>query len=252
MGETKSDEHIEVVETRDGSKTLYDRQRNLHYRSVWGAAREARYVFLEGTGLVDRPGPWTVLELGFGAAVNFCQTVEACLAREEIRLDYHAVEYAPVDSDKLAFQPGEAGRMAREALATLADVPGEPARVTGADGRVSLTVYPTRWREFDAPELRADAVYYDPFGPRREPESWSVECIEVARRHMADHAVLATYSAASQVKRTLFAAGLHVGTAPGLGAKREVTFAALSADVFAGREEVELSSRSRYLEVDDA
>ncbi|MFP4598871.1 MAG: tRNA (5-methylaminomethyl-2-thiouridine)(34)-methyltransferase MnmD [Persicimonas sp.] len=247
---------ITVVDTRDGSKTLYDKDKQVHYRSVWGARRESRYVFVEGSGLTRRPAPWRVLELGFGAAVNFTQTVEACLRTPGATLDYHAVEYAPVEPSLLEFHRTEAGDIARRALAQLGET-GEPtavepallqpASVEGCDGRVRLNLYPTRWLDLSARDLLADAIYYDPFGPRSEPDSWSTECFEVAARHMAPHAILATYSAATHVKRAIFAAGLVAATAPGPGRKREITFAAHTPDILEGRDGLELLSRDRYL-----
>lgn len=242
--------HIEIVETRDGSKTLYDHDKKVHYRSIWGAQRESRYVFLEGSGLVDKPCPWRVLELGFGAAVNFTQTALACLERDGCRLEYHSVEYAPVAPDKLSFHEGPVGDLARRAVEMARDT-GEPALVEGFEGRVRLHLYPQRWVDFDRPDLRADAVYYDPFGPRSEPDSWTRDCFAIARRHMAEHGVLATYSAATAVKRAMFEAELHVASAPGPGRKREVTFAARAPDAFAERDGVELLSRQRYLDRND-
>lgn len=242
-------ERVEVVETRDGSKTLYDPVKQVHYRSMGGADNESRYVFVEGTGLLERPSPRRVLELGFGAAVNFTRTARACLQRGG-RLEYHSVEYAPVDPAALSFHTGYVGEMARRALEQLAER-DEPVEVSGHEGRIRLHLYPCAWRDFARPDLAADAVYYDPFGPRSEPDSWTRACFEVARRHMASEAVLATYSAATAVKRAMFAAGLWVASAPGPGRKREVTFASPSKARLQSRENLELLSRQRYLPEDD-
>ncbi len=239
--------HLEIVETGDGSKTLYDREKQVHYRNMSGARTESRYVFLEGTGLVDREAPWRVLELGFGAAVNFTQTTLACLEHDDGRLEYHSVEYAPVDPTLLEFHEGEVGDIARQALAEVRET-DEPAHVTGFEGRVTLNLYPTKWLDFELPGLEAHAVYYDPFGPRSEPDSWTVACFENARRHMAEDGVLGTYSAATHVKRKIFEAGLWVASAPGPGRKREVTFASPARDELARRDNFELLSRDKYLE----
>ena len=249
--------HIDIIETADGSRTLYDRDRHISYRAKAGAVTESRFVFVEGSGLVARPGPWRVLELGFGAAVNFTQTVRALLEAGVERLDYHAVEYAPVAAELLAFHDGEAGELARRALGLAADG-GQAVQVVGFDGRVCLHLYPMAWldvaRELDAggDTLRVDAVYFDPFGPRSEPESWTTACFALARAHMTPDALLATYSAATRVKRRLLEAGLHVGRANGPGRKREITFAAREPGVLEARADVELIDPAHYLEGDDA
>ncbi len=238
---------IDIIETADGSRTLYDRERQISYRAKAGAVTESRYVFVEGSGLLDRPGPWRVLELGFGAGVNFIQTVLAAMDAGVERLEYDAVEYAAVAPELLAFHDGEAGEMARRALADIADY-GETCEVVGFGGRVRLRVHPIAWLDFERADLGADAVYFDPFGPRSEPASWTTACFEVARRHLAEHGVLATYSAATQVKRRLFEAGFWVARAPGPGRKREVTFAARRREVLAARADVELVDKARYLD----
>ncbi|MFB6262634.1 MAG: MnmC family methyltransferase, partial [Bradymonadaceae bacterium] len=118
--------------------------------------------------------------------------------------------------------------LARRALASARE-PHSPVRVSGPDGRIELVLHLREWTTFDA-DLSADAVYYDPFGPKAEPESWTVECFEMAREQIADDALLGTYSAASDVKRAMAEAGFAVATAPGTGRKREVTFASPSPE----------------------
>lgn len=240
-------ENVDIIETGDGSHTLWDRDRDVRYRSTHGARQESRHVFVEGTGLVERATPWRVLELGFGAGVNFHETVAALQERHpEGRLVYHSVDRAPVAADRLTFHEGEAGDMARRALQRIdLEVP-QTVVVTGFEGRVELHLHPMEWEQLDAVDIDrpADAVYFDPFGPRNEADSWSDACFDVARRHMTDHALLGTYSAASGVKRSMFRAGLAVATAPGPGKKREITFASPSTSAL---DRYELLDRDRYL-----
>jgi len=237
---------IEVVETRDGSSTLFDRERDVHYSSLHGAVDESRHIFVRGTDLADRPPPWRVLELGFGAGINFVQTVRAL--DEDARLTYRAVDYAPVSPDLLEFHVGEAGEMVRSALDQIEPEAPAPVRVEDVTGHIELHVHPIEWRSLDLPDFRADAVFYDPFGPESEPDSWRRPCFEVAREHMRGDALLGTYSAATRVKRAMFAAGLAVATADGPGPKREITFAARDPDALS---DYELLERRDYLEDDD-
>lgn len=238
-------DNVDIVETNDGSHTLWDRDRDVRYRSMHGARDESNHVFVEGTRLVDRPAPWRVLELGFGAGVNFCETVRALHDRHpDGQLAYHTVDRAPVGPDCLSFHDGPAGRMARQALEALDLQAPRTVTVTGFDGRVTLHLHPMEWESFQNDELRADAVYFDPFGPRNEADSWTDACFEVAVEHMASDALLGTYSAASDVKRAMFRAGLEVATAPGPGRKREITFASPSAEALSLYEQL---SRDRYL-----
>jgi tRNA U34 5-methylaminomethyl-2-thiouridine-forming methyltransferase MnmC len=243
---------IKIIETQDGSKTLYDASRDVPYRTKRGAQTESRFIFVDGSGITEKPAPWRVLELGFGAGVNFVQTALACLEHDDARLEYHSVDCAPVAPELLAFHLGEVGELARQALQHVQNRKevGESddlVQVSGFDGRIVLNLYPKAWLEFDEPALSAEAVYFDPFGPRTEPDSWTNECFEVAARHLSDTGVLATYSAATHVKRAIFKAGLWAATANGPGRKREITFAAKHAETLEAREGFELLSRDRYV-----
>jgi tRNA U34 5-methylaminomethyl-2-thiouridine-forming methyltransferase MnmC len=243
-------DEIETVETRDGSRTLFDPERDVHYSSLHGAVDESRHIFIRGTGLIDRSPPWRVLELGFGAGINFVQTLRAFRERQEDgELEYHAVDYAPVSPGDVAFHEGEAGEMVRRALEDIDPEAPEPVRVDDETGRVTLTVHPTAWCELDLGDFRADAIFFDPFGPKNEPNSWRTDCFEVARRHLQPDAMLGTYSAATDVKRAMFEAHLAVASADGPGPKHEITFAARHPEVLADYQQLD---RDDYLDGDDA
>lgn len=237
-------DNVDVFETRDGSRTLVDRDREAHYSSTHGAEDESRHIYIRGTRVIERPSPWRVLELGFGAGVNFVQTARA--ARERgYALDYHAVEYAPVDPDLVTFHDGEPGDLVRRALEAIDLETPSPVEVTDSTGDIGLVLHPVEWCSLDLEDFEADAVYFDPFGPRKEPDSWRTACFHVAREHMQSDAVLGTYSAATRVKRAMFHAGLAVASAPGPGPKREITFASPSREPLAS---YELLSDDDYLD----
>lgn len=221
--------HIHRYDTKDGSTTLYDSQLDVHYRSTHGAKTESMTVFIHGTQLSQRQSPWTVLELGFGSAVNFLQTVETLVEQTQQapgHLTYHAVEYAPVQGADLAHLPGEAGQLARQAVDALQDVSQVHFNIKLDQLTVDLTLHRCAWHQFDQPSLKANAIYHDPFGPKTNPQGWTVEAFEVAAKHLAQEGILATYSAAGHVRRAMRDAGLYCATSPGPGFKREITFAA--------------------------
>lgn len=219
---------LEPVPTGDGSTTWRQKGRGITYRSHYGAHTEARHIYLEGTGLIRRPGPWSVLELGLGVATNFQLTAHQAL-QQGLPLRYTAVEARPIPAQLLQGQdiPSQMARQVLEALragATLA---------TERRGELTLTVHRALWLQAPLGELAVDAVYYDPFSPRDDPQSWCEQSFAVAARCMAPHAVLGTYSVAKRVRRAMRAAGLHVASAPGPGRKWEITFAALSPEPLA-------------------
>ncbi len=62
--------------------------------------------------------------------------------------------------------------------------------------------------------LQADAIFLDPFSPRRCPQLWSVEFLGLVARCLAPEGKLATYCRAAAVRSALQEAGLQLGSLP--------------------------------------
>lgn len=197
------------VTTSDGSLTYLHPVHGASYRSLNGAATESQWVFLRGSGLAERPGPWRVLELGFGTGLNFHITAEAA-GSAGVDLHYVALEPAPLPADSW-----------------LVPAPWKTLQwgVPQSFQRITLTVHRARWQEFFPPEALFDALYHDPFGPSVAPDCWSVEAFTWAKAALAPRGVLATYGASSAARRAMAEAGLYVGVLPGAPGKREMTVA---------------------------
>ncbi len=199
--------------TADGSPTLVRDRDGLSYRSIHGARTEADHVFVAGAGLDVGQGPRHVLEMGFGAATNFAATVLARRGRGPLR--YVGIDDAPIAPDDLpCFDP------LAHALATAATRDGHAVAED-----VMLSLRRVRFAEVTEPET-FDAVYFDPFGPSDEPDSWSVECFAAARACLRQGGRLVSYAVAGWVRRNMAAAGLFVATPPGPHGKRQFTLAA--------------------------
>ena len=239
---------VEPVTTADGSSTLYDVDLKVHYRSVHGAAQEARAVFLQATGLLEREGDWRVLELGLGGATTLTQTILAHRRRAldptqaRSRLLYTSVEARPVHPDALAplrldpltRRPAELACQALERAR--ADAARGPILVQDADLGVELRLVVRPWLTLEEDPLDVDALFFDPFGPEADPEAWTQACFAIAAKHLhPTRGLLATYSAAGHVRRAMRGAGLWTGSLPGPAFKREITLAALDARALTAR-----------------
>jgi tRNA U34 5-methylaminomethyl-2-thiouridine-forming methyltransferase MnmC len=64
------------------------------------------------------------------------------------------------------------------------------------------------------PGFQADAIFFDPFSPRRCPQLWTVEFFTWVARCLAPTGRLATYSRSAAVRSALLATGLSIGTIP--------------------------------------
>lgn len=230
-----------VILTRDGSRTLLNPEGE-SFKSRHGALGEARLVYLEGSGVAARLARGElarVLEVGFGAGLNFLVTATAAVAAAaqagQARLDYLALERQLPSADVMAelrysellapsAWPGDL-------LAWRAGLGERPAA-----GWHALERGPVRLRLFvgDAladdwePEVgpSVDAVYHDAFGPAGAPALWTPQFLARLGGRLAPGAALVSFCVAGHVRRSLAAAGLQVSkTAGPESGKREVLVA---------------------------
>lgn len=217
-----------ILVTPDGSRTALNTRFGEAYGSRHGAAAQAHHVFLEGTGTHLHPAP-RVLEIGFGVGVNFRATLENA-ARRGAPLEYAAFEFDPAPAGVLR-EVAQGGEGADQPLwaALLEAWPegggGEggrsPAALNLRQDRDSVTVHFQDVLSAELPRGWATALYLDGFSPTVNPEVWTPEFVARLASTLAPGGVLATYSAAGHVRRSLQAAGLRVERRPGAPGKRE-------------------------------
>ncbi|MEO0688329.1 MAG: MnmC family methyltransferase, partial [Cyanobacteria bacterium J06649_11] len=73
---------------------------------------------------------------------------------------------------------------------------------------------------------QADAIFLDPFSPRKCPQLWTVEFISLLAQCLKPSGRLATYSASAAVRTALLNAGLKIGSTHGAGRKSPGTISA--------------------------
>jgi tRNA 5-methylaminomethyl-2-thiouridine biosynthesis bifunctional protein len=221
---------------RDASGTPYAPDFADCYFSMQGGLAESRHVFLQGNGLPSRwqnRAQFTIAETGFGTGLNFLATWQAWQQDPHRceRLHFISIEKHPIRRDALcsllAAWP-ELAPYANELLANYPPLLSGFHRLRLAGGRIILILC---FLDVLAvlPEIvaRVDAWYLDGFAPVRNPAMWQLPVLQgIASLCHAD-ATLATYTAASEVRRTLQAAGFVVEKRPGFGTKREMLTANL-------------------------
>ena len=235
--------------TEDGSTTLYDEELEVHYRSTSGARREVEHVFIEGSRLFDHPDPTLcVLELGFGGATSFVTLAEHVL-KQKRALDYHTVERRPVDPALLDHLKDHQGaQLALQALEKARAYSSTSGTIVVEQGALKLTLYLNEWDDLSLPaQLKAHAIFHDPFGPRANPEGWTTEVFATQRALLHERGRIATFGAASATRRAMCRAGLAVASLPGPGRKREITVAAHHQDVLLKDPRATILPAERYL-----
>jgi tRNA U34 5-methylaminomethyl-2-thiouridine-forming methyltransferase MnmC len=67
-----------------------------------------------------------------------------------------------------------------------------------------------------------DLIYFDAFGPDKQPEMWTSDKFSVISSVTNRNGILVTYSAKGEVKRSLKACGFDVTLLPGPPGKRQM------------------------------
>ena len=222
-----------IVATADGSRTLYSERYGQTLHSSHGAAAEARWVFLAGSGVEERlrrGAACHVLEVGFGTGLNFLVTADAARTHGA-RLRYAALERELPARDVLA-RLGHREHLRRPELADelhaaldgVRDGDGWQRPLDVGDATLELALGEAT--DTALPAVSVHAVYHDAFSPDANPELWTEAFLARLAAALVPGGALVTYTVAGAVRRALAATGLEVAKRPGPpGGKREMLFA---------------------------
>lgn len=207
------------------------------YSSKLDGLAETRHVFQQGNALTFRwknRSAFTIAETGFGTGLNFLATWQAWqnTAERGTQLHYISIEKHPLSAQvlsKLLAAWPELGAYARELLAFYPPALTGMHRLNLAGGSVRLTLcFMDVATALDELCAAVDCWYLDGFAPAKNPQMWSQAVMHKLAQCSRPDATLATYTAASLVRRHLQTAGWQVEKRPGFGKKREMLTATLA------------------------
>ncbi len=214
-----------IVETSDGSKTIELQGMNEHYHSIHGAIQESLHVFIKN-GLqfhLDKGfRQLKVLEIGFGTGLNFLTTMNH-LKDQPVSLEYLGIEAYSLPShilNDLSYDQ----YFADEFISFCQKVLNRPNEVQESSRHPFQAQQVTeRLEQINLPNEHFDLIYFDAFGPRVQPEMWTLDVFVKMFETLTIGGCLVTYCAKGEVKRTLKSAGFKVESLPGPPGKREMT-----------------------------
>lgn len=218
---------VKLIQTEDGSSSLFLPELNETYHSFHGALGESRHVFIRmglAHWLEQHPeaDSLSVFEVGFGTGLNALLALEFALTHQ-LNIRYTTLEPFPVPEETAAqLNYGKVvaeGRFERDFQVLHAAPWGEEVAI---HPNFSLRKEKARLEDYQAPEDTFDAVFFDAFAPSKQAELWEKALLEKVARLMAPNAVFTTYCAKGQLKRDLKAIGLTVETLPGAPGKKEM------------------------------
>lgn len=211
-----------VIITGDGSKTLFVPKMEEQYHSVNGAKTESEYVFLNKGYLHHQSNSPVVFEVGFGTGLN--ALITALEAKKMKRFTkFISIEKYPIDLDLIKkLNYGQLISPEAEMLFSKLHSAswGEENNISDyfklLKIKADLTTYPFKDIE------NFDIIYFDAFGPDKQPNMWEPEIFHKIYNASAENAVFVTYSAKGQIRRQLRDCGFSMERLPGPPGKREM------------------------------
>lgn len=217
---------IQLHKTSSGEFTLYVPQLDETYHSRHGAISESLHVFIDhGLAKKSNEDHIHIFELGFGTGLN--ALLSALYAQKHNqKIYYHSVETIPLDLDLI--NELNYGKLIDEIDA---EVLYKQLHTAAWDTEVKLSDHfilhkqEASVQDVSLQEYEYDVVYFDAFGPQKQPELWEASIFAKLKKAMKPTGILTTYSAAGHLKRKLLACGFHLEHPSGANGKREMTVA---------------------------
>jgi tRNA U34 5-methylaminomethyl-2-thiouridine-forming methyltransferase MnmC len=202
----------ELMQTADGSFTLFIPEVEETYHSTHGAVQESMHVFIENGLKACHKEVIRVLEVGLGTGLNAMLTLQHATKK----IEYCALEPYPLSKEIL--NELAASRTDQFEMKFHTSIAGEliPLREDFSFVRMEVGL-----EEFQTEE-KFDVIYYDAFGPRVEPGLWTLERMQQCFNLLNGGGVFVTYCAKGEVRRNLQAAGFVVERLAGPPGKREM------------------------------
>lgn len=213
-----SDAHAWIPQlTEDGSFTFFSEEFGEAFHSRYGAKGEAFQKFAQATDLVEKAqGDFLcLLDVCYGLGYNTAAALEVIWeVNPECRVTVVGLELdATVPQAAIAPSLIEIwSPRVQEVLQAIAQhhhYKDSTLDATLLIGDARQTIQTLIQQAF-----QADAIFFDPFSPRRCPQLWTVEFFQLVTRCLAPKGKLATYSRSASVRSAMLAAGLRIGTIP--------------------------------------
>ena len=213
-----------IIQTADGSNTLFNETIGENYHSKHGALQESLHVFVtaglkkametaEGRSLA-------VLEVGFGTGLNYLLSLNHCVETQQA-MTYTGIEAFPISLAEL--KSTEYGQYVPAKIWNGLIEHYEPAighQVTLSDQQ-QLEIAHTTLTDYNS-STSFDLIYFDAFSVQHQPEMWTDEVIAHTCSFLKTGGIFVTYAITGNLKRALKKAGMTIEKLPGAPGKREM------------------------------
>jgi len=210
---------VEIIQTKDGSHTLYSIQFDEIYHSRNGAVAESEHIFIRSCLDTFSDDVINVFELGFGTGLN--ALLSWVYAEEKnIRINYHSIELYPISQALIAQinYPDMVGH--KEKFQQLHETGWNEAIDLSAN--FSLHKVKASVLDMRLPQATINAIFFDAFSPDKQPELWTAEVFAKMFDMLAPEGILVTYCSKSYVRKNMQQAGFQIEKLPGPHGKRDM------------------------------
>ena len=215
---------LKIVETADGSKTIWNEAVGEHYHSKHGAFQESEHVFLK-SGLQfylekSSAKEVSILEVGFGTGLNFLLSAQFCI-RNNIKFNYTGIEAHPLN-EEIIQQTGYENFVDHEVWDLfLRNYQKSIDHKIEFQKFGSLNIAHTLLENFNS-DIFYDVLYFDAFAAIHQPEMWTDQALEQCCKYLKQGGVFVTYAITGNLKRSMKALGFSIEKAKGAPGKREM------------------------------
>lgn len=210
----------QLVQTSDGSHTLYVPGMDEHYHSVHGAVQESTIVFIKNGFDFCKADPIKIFEAGFGTGLNALLTL--IRSNEGNRqVWYSSIEKFPLPANITGSlnHHSFAGEKGKEYFDSIHKADwNKTVRITE---NFILTKIKDDLIGYDLSDYY-DLIYFDAFAPGKQPEMWEEPVLRNIAERTSSGGIFVTYSSKGTVKRILRSCGFEVCLLPGPPGKREM------------------------------
>ena len=220
-----------LVETQDGSFTLFSEAFQEACHSTTGAKSETILHYLEGCQIkkkLELHRPLTILEVGFGLGVGFLTTYEQ-LPKDR------KWNFLSLEIDRNLLEWFRLSHLEHEFLKNLTWIEKDGLQILEAKNEfITLTILQGDARKtlaqyIEGHDIEWHAIYQDAFSPKRNPVLWTKEWFTLLKKNSHPDVILSTYSASTSIRKSLFETGWGIQKGEKFGPKRTSTRAVLNA-----------------------
>ena len=216
--------NLKKIVTGDKSITFLNEKFDETYHSISGAREEAVEKYVKPLGNILKKENIKVLDFCFGLGYNTFTLLDNFSGRIEIdavEIDINIIKKI-IEIDPIFKSMEKFSRILKERLTELQN--NKYIRITLERAKINLFI--DDGRDFiKKTDKKYDAVLFDPFSPKKQPEMWRLEIFKTMYNILNKNGRMTTYSCAGWIRRNMKEAGFIIEDGPRIGRRSPSTIA---------------------------